>query len=235
MGAIAQDTSEAMRTPLDLIELPYSFSQLGLMLADEFCREARERGVHLSVEELEALHRARLLVPFYREAADPRALRAARRSRQWAFQLGHWSVPSRADLVEALREDRLRDPDAEPLRSRRQRRRTVEMRSYETSVYVYCSHQLSALSFLGAPIANLDRHRPRGEDEPIGGRTASARSPAYKLGFRPELLRQAQRLASSAAVGMTASSCQSSQVIDGGRGDRSRASGPHDVQLGQLC
>ncbi len=156
-----------MRTPLDLIELPYSFSQLGLMLADEFCREARERGVHLSAEELEALHRARLLVPFYREAADPRALRAARRSHRWAFQLGHWSVPSSGELVEALSEDRLRDPGAEPLRSRRQRRRTVEMRTYETSVYVYCPLQLSALSFLRAPIANLDRHRPRGEDEAI--------------------------------------------------------------------
>jgi hypothetical protein len=82
------------------------------MLADEFCREARERGVHLGAEELEALHRTRLLVRFYRAAADPRALRAARRSRRWAFQLGHWSVPSRADMVEALSEDRLRDPDA---------------------------------------------------------------------------------------------------------------------------
>jgi hypothetical protein len=173
-----------MRTPLDLIELPYSFSQLGLMLANEFCREAHERGVHLSAEELEALHRARLLVPFYRETANARALREARHSRQWAFQLGHWSIPSRANLVKALSEDRLRDPDAEPLRSRRQRLRTVEMRTYETSVYVYCPHQLSALSFLGAPIAHLDRHRPRGEDEPI-----RLKAPA---GRRREWVRQAR-------------------------------------------
>jgi hypothetical protein len=56
---------------LDLLHLPFVFSQTGLLRPESFIREARKRGFDLERSELELFHRRRLLVPLYRVHARP--------------------------------------------------------------------------------------------------------------------------------------------------------------------
>lgn len=54
------------RSSIDLLQLNAPFTQLYLLTARDFVREANERGFRLSVEQLEELHRVGVLKPFYR-------------------------------------------------------------------------------------------------------------------------------------------------------------------------
>ena len=62
-------------TTLALLQDPYAFTQTRLLSPQDFIREANKRGVRLDREQLELLHRRRVLQPFYkvhsRPVADP--------------------------------------------------------------------------------------------------------------------------------------------------------------------
>jgi hypothetical protein len=156
-----------MRSPLDLLELPYSFSQLPLLTAEQFRREAKGRGVELTEDELEALHRARVLVPLFRVARDGRAIRQAAKH-DWILgrQLAHWQTTSLIDLVESRDSDRLHDPAVERFISRKQRTRSLDQWTYETSVYVYSQHQMITLPLVSNVLPCFDR-KPRRESDPL--------------------------------------------------------------------
>lgn len=51
--------------PLDSVSWPYAFSQRHLLNTSEFIREAERRGCRLDPGQLEAFHRAGLLIPFF--------------------------------------------------------------------------------------------------------------------------------------------------------------------------
>jgi hypothetical protein len=56
---------------LDLLGLPFVFTQTGLLRPGQFISEAKKRGVTLERSELELFHRRRVLVPLYRVHARP--------------------------------------------------------------------------------------------------------------------------------------------------------------------
>lgn len=111
-------------------------------------RRAVGCGLWLSEQELEAFHRVRLLVPFYRVARDGRAIAAAHRRGEDAYNLAHWQPTARADLVEARAHGRLQDPSAEAFIARRRLKRPLGEWTYHSSVYLYSRHQLTALQLL---------------------------------------------------------------------------------------
>jgi len=177
---------------MDLVELPYSFSQLPLLLADQFRQEARARGVELGEDELEALHRARLLVPLFRLSRDGRPIVEALRNRLLlGRQLAHWSAPSLVDLVQFQACRQLYDPADERLVSGRQRRHKVKLTGYgtdvyapyETSVYVYSQHQLMALPVVSRALGFLDR-KPWHEGEPVRLKASSRWKSAWQMDSR---------------------------------------------------
>jgi hypothetical protein len=53
---------------LRLLDEPFTFTQYRPLLPRQFIDETKKCGLWLSQQELEALHRVRLLVPFYRLA-----------------------------------------------------------------------------------------------------------------------------------------------------------------------
>jgi hypothetical protein len=137
-----------------LLSEPFTFTQNRPLQASDFLSEARKCGLWITEQELDALHRTHLLVPLYRFVRDGRAIAAAHRRSQVgrrdddAYYLAHWRPASREDLVAADAAGRLRDPAAEPFIARRRLRRQLAEWSYESSVYLYSRHQLSAVPFV---------------------------------------------------------------------------------------
>src|SRR4051794_4851569 len=108
-----------VRTPQDLVELPYSFMQLRALMPQQFIAAAQERGVYLTEDLLEFFHRHRLLVPLLRVRRDVRLIaRLVKQRDVRARQVAHWHPTSREDLVDARAEGRLFDPDTERFMSR---------------------------------------------------------------------------------------------------------------------
>jgi hypothetical protein len=66
-----------MRPSVDLAELPYVFSQVPLLMPEQFAKQASERGIMVTEQQLEALHQLRLLTPLFRVARSGRALTSA--------------------------------------------------------------------------------------------------------------------------------------------------------------
>ena len=163
-----------VRSSLDLLELPYSFSQVELLLGKEFLKEASARGYELTDDELEALHRARILVPLFRLSQDGRPPRKALRAgKLYGGNRGHWSAPVLEDLKRFQSAERAYDPAAERLVPRSQRVHRVRLpgydrpvyEDYETSVYVYSQYQLAVLPVIQTAISCIDR-KPRSDREP---------------------------------------------------------------------
>jgi len=77
------------RTKFDLLDLPHVFTQRHLLTRHDFVTACRVRGLRLSLggEELEALHAAGVLVPFYRLRKDLRGARTL--ARQEGRSVGH--------------------------------------------------------------------------------------------------------------------------------------------------
>src|SRR5438105_3720712 len=99
-AAPTQTATEApRRSPLDLLELDYAFSQRQLLTVDEFIKEAEKRGVRLEVGHLEALHRSGHLVPMFR-------IEQGRRAIVKAWEPNGYMVPQASRDVESLREYR---------------------------------------------------------------------------------------------------------------------------------
>ena len=212
-----------MRSTVDLVELPYTFTQLRPLLADGFGREARQRGLFLPAATLEALHRERLLVPLFRVQRDGRAIRRlVREDRRLATQVAHWEPTNRRD-IEAAAVSALFDPAGEPFVARRRLERTLFDRiTYDSSVYLYSQHQLTMIPILERAIQYLGRG-------PRGG-TLRFRGPSGVL----DVLRQQSVHARETIVAVTAlepvhyprvwGSARLPKVADFARFDRWRAS-----------
>jgi hypothetical protein len=71
-------TAEDVPSTVELLSLPYSFSQTGVLTESDFIRGAKERGVSLDRSKLEGLHRRGVLTPFFaihsRPVESPRDL-----------------------------------------------------------------------------------------------------------------------------------------------------------------
>lgn len=160
-GGVDRGRPSAMDT-LSLLAEPFTFTQFRPLLPRQFIGEARQCGVWLSDEELEAWHRVRLLVPLYRLARDGREIVAAHRHGEDAYHLAHWQPTSRADLVDAHDHGRLYDASSEPFIARRRLKRQLGGRSYESSVYLYSRHQLAALQLLRQVRPQLNLRRAQG-------------------------------------------------------------------------
>jgi hypothetical protein len=132
-----------MRSSVDLAELPYVFSQVPLLVAEEFAKQASERGIVVTEQQLEALHQLRLMTPLLRVARSGRVLTSTvRRQGQWAWQMAYWRPTSPADIVDAHAANLLHDPAAERFIGSRRRQRDIGGRRYATSVYLYSHHQM---------------------------------------------------------------------------------------------
>jgi hypothetical protein len=148
-----------VRTADELIDLPFAFRlrERHLLMPDKFRGAARERGVPLLVDEqLEALHRAGVLVPMLRVSRDGRALAAAARrnpSDAWDFRL--WSPTRPEDLRQARSEGRMHDPAVEGFTPWSNFERRAGDARYRTSVYLYAPHQLISLSLVRDVLPHL--------------------------------------------------------------------------------
>ena len=132
-----------MRAPQDLLKLPYSFTQLPPLTSQEFIDAARNRGGQLQVDDLQAFHRLKLLVPLLRVQRDGRAVASlARRRDRWSPHAGRAKPNTRDDLIEAHQNDRLCDPVSEPFVGRSRLARTAYGVTYQSSEYLYSHHQL---------------------------------------------------------------------------------------------
>jgi hypothetical protein len=136
-----------MRSPLDLFELPYAFTQLPLLAADEFASLARQRDVLLDLWRLEAVHQLGLLVPLFRVKRPIDDIRASfrRGDEHRAHVVANWEPKRRADLLEAVEERLLFDPATERFRSQRSFAREVGSYKFNAGVYLYSRHQLACL------------------------------------------------------------------------------------------
>lgn len=153
-----------MRAPQDLLDLPFTFTQLHLVTADGFQKAAKERGLALSDWKLEALHRSGVLVPFLRVRRDGREIaRLARRGEPVAWQLAHLHHENREDLVEARARGRLFDAVSEPFVARRRMQRRAGDVEYTSSQFLYSEYQLLALPAARALLPYL---RQRNDSDP---------------------------------------------------------------------
>jgi len=148
---------------LSIVAEPFVFTQQRPLLPGQFLSEARQSGLHLSEQELEAFHRVRLLVPFYRVAREGREIAAAHRRGEDAYHLAHWQPTAPADLVESAKAGLLHDPATEPFIARRRLKRSIADWSYESSVYLYSRHQLVAVQLLRQARPQLRLRRFRGD------------------------------------------------------------------------
>jgi hypothetical protein len=136
-----------MRSTVELLELPYSFTRSNLVTGNKFASLAGERDVGLDNWRLESLHRLGLLVPLFRIKRPKEEIRlaVAQRSDDRARALASWTPTRRAGLLEAVDERLLFDPADERFRSQRSFRREIDGHKFDLGVYLYSEYQLAAL------------------------------------------------------------------------------------------
>lgn len=61
-----EQQAKASSRSLSLIAMPYTFTQDELLNTDGFIKAAKERGYHITLDDLQTFHSNNLLVPFYR-------------------------------------------------------------------------------------------------------------------------------------------------------------------------
>ena len=165
---VASASAATARSGLDLLALPYPFSQLGLLTAGEFVKLAEQRrsraarGLIPPVNEqvLEELHRCGVLVPLFRVDLEPVAgasgidISASRTAQQV-----HTTVIG--ELLRGAAEGRALDPAAvgfEPWPRERQRTLWPSV----ATAYLYSRHQLLgldvAMSFVTKLAGERDGH-----------------------------------------------------------------------------
>jgi hypothetical protein len=150
-----------VRSAADLIELPFAFTlrDRELLLPDKFREAMRARGVYVVDQQLEALHRARILIPFLRVARDPREVAAAALNDphpDGAWYVAHWKPSRPDDIKEERAAGRVYDPAREkfaPWSTYRGRLRGGV--PYDKSVFLYAPHQLVALPLVRDLLRNL--------------------------------------------------------------------------------
>jgi hypothetical protein len=160
----------SMRSPVDLADLPYAFTQLSLLGPDEFRRQALDRRVPVTDDQLEALHRLRILIPLLRVSRSRRALMSLIRPNDiWARGQALWRPTATEDVIQAHAEHALHDPSSERFIPLNRRRLTLNGRSYPTTVYLYSQHQLITLPLVSEVLPYL---RPGRHDDPSSVRLA---------------------------------------------------------------
>jgi hypothetical protein len=155
----------SVRSTVDLIELPFAFAlrDRELLLPDKFREAMRARGVFVVEQELEALHRARILIPFLRVAREPRVIAAAARCDphpDGAWHAAYWKPSRPGDLKEERAAGRVYDPAREkfaPWSTYRGRLRGGT--EYDKSVFLYAPHQLVALPLVRNVLPRLKWRR----------------------------------------------------------------------------
>ena len=150
------------RTTLDLLSLPFPFSQVDLLDPSEFIKAANQRrigtwvGRDLDESGLQELHRQRILVPFYCVSiAEEPAGEPIDISESLTAQ--HVRNTHVAELYSAAASGRLTDPSTELFAAWPTERVRILWPSVERG-YLYSHHQLLALEHVRAIVASL---RPR--------------------------------------------------------------------------
>lgn len=143
-GGPERDLPLTSRTPLDLFQLPFAFSQTSLLTADQFKRELARRGLWpLDIKHLEELHRTRLLVPMFRLVRDVRgAQAAARREERSPLEYLSYTATSGRQLRELAEAGRLKEVTSERFRSWLSYRRSLEDFTLSSSEFLYRPYQL---------------------------------------------------------------------------------------------
>jgi hypothetical protein len=143
------------RRTVDLFDLPLSFSQRPALTPEQFSRATKNRGRELRVEQLEALHRAGVLMPFYRIDYDARTLVTRASGAGQPIDAGHvetalgYSSTSGFELAAERAVGDLHDPaDEAPVPWRATR--TFRGSTYRRSRFLYSEYQLLALDDVSA-------------------------------------------------------------------------------------
>lgn len=147
---------------LDLLGLPLSFTQMGLLTTGDFIKQARERDVFLLPEHLVELHRARALVPFLRILRSPRALIPVPVAAAASDGYRQYRSPL-ARVIEAAQVGRLSDPGRVPFRAwgRGEPLRTGGGIRHYPSVF-YSPYQLLVLEAVKALASHMHPSRSAG-------------------------------------------------------------------------
>lgn len=155
---IAPTRASSSRSTLELLSLPWPFGQVRLLKGDEFIEKANEQKVRgeahrLDERALEELHRARVLVPFFRvRLGDPDPAQRLDVGQSLTPRTDHSTVTD--ELFRAAADGRLTDPSTEPFAPwSRERQRAL----WPTNAwgFVYSHHQLHGLRRARGIIAQL--------------------------------------------------------------------------------
>jgi hypothetical protein len=130
-----------VRSTPELADLPYSFTQEPLLLPQQFIQAMSVRGVELTAQELEDLHRVGLLVPLVRVARSRARLQQASRE-PWVWNLVLWNPTSPPTIVAARRDGLLTDPAGERFVAAARRQRQHEGRTIASSVMLYSPYHV---------------------------------------------------------------------------------------------
>ena len=162
--AIQPAAAATGRSSLDLLSLPYPFSQVGLLTAAEFATLAGQRRSRatqglppLDAQVLEELHRCEILVPLFRVDLTPsgRAPVIDIAASHTAKQVHTTFV---TELLRAASEGRAADPAAEPFAAWPTERRQAGWPSGESG-YLYSRHQLVGLAVAMSFVSEMKARR----------------------------------------------------------------------------
>ncbi len=162
-AAVRGAVAVTARSSLDLLDLPYPFSQLGLLTAAEFAELAGQRrslAAHMFLPRvdagvLEELHRCEVLIPLLRVDLKPGpGARKIDVSGSLTARHAHTTVP--AELFRGAAEGRVRDPAAEQFTPWPTARSRTLWPSADSG-YLYSRHQLLGLHAAMPFIAKLER------------------------------------------------------------------------------
>ena len=153
---------------VDPLDYSFVFTQRPLLTPEEFIKECEFRGItffmgELGLAQLEALHRASVLVPFYRIAKDLHEARRVAREEDSSLE----SVLRRFRIKDRLPDHRaertLFHPADQPFRPWRTFRRSSETGSVWTSIFLYSPYQLLAIPVLKEHMGCLHLRRHKGQ------------------------------------------------------------------------
>ena len=160
---------------LDLLALPFAFTQRNLLNDSQFAEEARKRGYDLDRDILEWLHRRGVLVPLFRLYS-----RSVEPGVEW--QSGYRVSMNLSYLYEAAAEGRLRDPAQTPFRP-------WPTRPPDTGLY-YLWFQLLSLRNVQPIITRLYSSAYRVDDHPDGRFRVGYYLPRISSAVRSSALRR---------------------------------------------
>ncbi len=159
---VQKTISPTSRSPLDLLNLPFPFSQVSLLQPSEFIKAAAQRritmwgGRDLDESGLQELHRRQIIVPFYCVSiADEPTGKPIDVSQSLTSRHAYGTLV--AELYRAAADGRLTDPAAESFSPWPTEHVRVLWPTVERG-YLYSYHQLLALGDARSIVASL---RPR--------------------------------------------------------------------------